>query len=88
MPIYDYKCLECGHEFEEFARISDPPATGCPTCGQAVRRLISSTIGNVERRGREYFKEVIEPEAKRIAKRIRDGDENEAADVLGEDKMR
>jgi hypothetical protein len=53
-----------------------------------VYRLISGTFGNVERSGREYFKEVIEPEAKRIAERIKNGDENAAADILGEDKMR
>jgi hypothetical protein len=49
--------------------------------------LISGTFGNVERSGREYFKEVIEPEAKRIAERIKQGDEDARADVLGEGKM-
>jgi putative FmdB family regulatory protein len=89
MPIYDYKCQECGHEFEEFARISDPPITQCPVCGRpdSVCRLISGTFGNIERNGREYFKEVIEPEAKRIAERIKQGDEDAMADVLGEGKM-
>lgn len=90
MPIYDYKCRGCGHEFEELARISDPPATRCPACGVdgGVFRLISGAFSNVERSGREYFKEVIAPEARRIAERIKGGDENALADVLGEEKMR
>lgn len=90
MPIYDYECLDCGHEFEDLARLSDPPPDKCPACqGTEIRRLISRTHdGEVEMHSREYFKRVIEPEAKRIAKRIKEGDENALADILGEDKMR
>lgn len=28
MPTYNYKCKQCGHEFEGFARMNDP----CPPC--------------------------------------------------------
>jgi putative FmdB family regulatory protein len=89
MPIYEYKCLECEHLFEELARITDPPATDCPACGcsGSVIRLISGTTGIVEMTGREYFKKVIEPEAKRIAGKIKQGDEKALADIVGEDKM-
>lgn len=89
MPIYDYKCRECGHVFEEFARITDPPVTQCPKCGEGdcVFRLISGTTGVVEMSSREYFKKVLEPEAKRIAERINKGDEAEMADIIGETKM-
>jgi putative FmdB family regulatory protein len=89
MPIYDYECKKCKKEFEELARINDPPPIECPFCGDTtICRLISRTIGNVEMQSREYFKNVIEPEAKRIAERIKQGDENALADVIGEDKMR
>lgn len=87
MPIYDYVCVSCGHVFDEFARISDPPADLCPACGRTgcVSRLISGgTTGTVELKGREYFKQVIEPEARRIADRIKGGDEAAAADVFGD----
>lgn len=32
MPVYDYKCKECGHEFESIQKMSDsnPP---CKKCG-------------------------------------------------------
>ena len=34
MPIYDYKCLDCGEDFELIIlRNSDPPA--CPSCKSA-----------------------------------------------------
>lgn len=31
MPIYEYTCGKCGHEFELLVRDSEPPA--CPDCG-------------------------------------------------------
>lgn len=42
MPVYEYACGACGHEFEEWQKISDPPVKKCPKCGkQKVERLIS-----------------------------------------------
>ena len=40
MPLYEYKCLLCGHRFERIQRFSDPPASECPACCGAVRRLL------------------------------------------------
>ena len=33
MPIYAYKCSDCGHEREVLQKISDAPLTDCPNCG-------------------------------------------------------
>lgn len=41
MPIYEYRCLDCEHEFELMQRFSDPPAERCPACAGRVQRLIS-----------------------------------------------
>ena len=35
MPIYEYVCPACQHEFEELARQVDAPAGPCPACGHA-----------------------------------------------------
>jgi putative FmdB family regulatory protein len=32
MPIYEYVCQECGHEFEYLVRGSNKPS--CPSCGK------------------------------------------------------
>jgi len=41
MPIYDFHCRACGHEFEGLSRAQDPPVT-CPSCkGQDLERLPS-----------------------------------------------
>lgn len=42
MPIYEYVCNSCGHEFEEWQKISDAPVQRCPSCGKRkVERLVS-----------------------------------------------
>ena len=42
MPLYEYQCEACQHRFERIQKFSDPPIETCPTCGGAVRKLISS----------------------------------------------
>lgn len=43
MPIYEYKCGKCGHDFETLQRISDAPLTECPACGEpALKKLVSA----------------------------------------------
>jgi putative FmdB family regulatory protein len=41
MPIYEYRCLDCHHEFERMQKFSDPPADSCPSCTGTVQKLIS-----------------------------------------------
>jgi len=42
MPIYEYACDKCGHEFEREQRMADPPVKTCPECkGRKVTKLIS-----------------------------------------------
>jgi len=43
MPIYEYECLENGHQFEAIQKISDKALKSCKICNSPVRRLISNT---------------------------------------------
>jgi putative FmdB family regulatory protein len=44
MPIYEYQCKACKHEFEREQRITEEPLKDCPKCGAPqARRLISRT---------------------------------------------
>ena len=44
MPVYEYVCEKCGHEFEREQRITEDPVKTCPACrARKVRRLISRT---------------------------------------------
>lgn len=35
MPIYAYRCEECGHADEVLQKISDPQLTDCPACSKS-----------------------------------------------------
>jgi putative FmdB family regulatory protein len=40
VPIYEYRCNECGHQFEVSQRMSDPPLTECEVCGGQVQKML------------------------------------------------
>lgn len=42
MPMYTYRCDECGHEFEVRQRFADAPLEECPVCHSQIRRVINS----------------------------------------------
>jgi len=87
MPFYEYKCKDCGEEFEEFQGIFDEPLEICTKCGGEAQLLISKSTGKViYNDARELYEKEIKPEAKKIADRIRSGDEDAAADLFGEPK--
>ncbi|MBM3888029.1 MAG: zinc ribbon domain-containing protein [Verrucomicrobia bacterium] len=45
MPTYEYECNKCGHQFELFQAIKEPPKKSCPRCKGRVRRLIGTGAG-------------------------------------------
>ncbi len=36
MPIYAYRCTECGHAEDVLQKMSAAPLTTCPACGQST----------------------------------------------------
>ncbi len=43
MPIYEYQCTDCGHEFDELQKMDDEPLTDCPECAKAsLVKLVSA----------------------------------------------
>lgn len=42
MPMYEYKCGQCGQVFELIQRFSDEPLTTHEGCGGSVERLLSA----------------------------------------------
>jgi putative FmdB family regulatory protein len=42
MPIYEYRCDNCGHELETIQKFSEAPLTTCPACSKdALRKKVS-----------------------------------------------
>ncbi|WP_101757359.1 FmdB family zinc ribbon protein [Oceanicoccus sp. KOV_DT_Chl] len=43
MPIYEYQCPACEHQFEQLQKLSDDPLKDCPSCGKSqLKKLISA----------------------------------------------
>jgi putative FmdB family regulatory protein len=51
MPIYEYRCLDCGHQFELMQKFSDPPAEICTSCSGTVQKLISRSAFHLKGSG-------------------------------------
>ena len=72
MPIYEYQCAACGHQFETLQKISDKPFSKCPDCGKdALKKLISASAFRLK--GGGWYetdfktgnkKNVVQPDAK------------------------
>jgi putative FmdB family regulatory protein len=45
MPIYEYRCKECGFQKEYMQRMSDAPLTACPQCGKGGFTKLMSAAG-------------------------------------------
>ena len=47
MPIYTYRCEECGVQFERTQKFSDAPLTRCPECNKKALRKVYTPVGIV-----------------------------------------
>lgn len=42
MPVYEYRCKKCRHQFELKQSFDDDPIVTCPQCGSKAKRIFSS----------------------------------------------
>jgi len=47
MPVYTYRCEECGVQFDKTQKFSDQPLTRCPECGKKSLHKVYSPVGIV-----------------------------------------
>ncbi len=50
MPIYEYQCPSCSHEFERIMRVS-ADAPDCPECGDQVKKKVSMSSFHLKGEG-------------------------------------
>jgi putative FmdB family regulatory protein len=41
MPVYEYRCRNCDHQFETQQSFSDDPLTECPECRGDLRKVFA-----------------------------------------------
>jgi putative FmdB family regulatory protein len=42
VPIYEYKCADCGKHFEHIQKITEEHLSVCPFCSGKVQKLVSN----------------------------------------------
>jgi len=47
MPIYTYRCENCGVQFDQTQKFSDPQLTKCPECGRKTLQKVYQPVGIV-----------------------------------------
>ena len=68
MPIYEYRCSECGHEMEKLQKIGDPPLSECPYCGECGLVKLVSAAGFRLKGGGWYETDFKSSNQKNVAK--------------------
>lgn len=47
MPVYTYRCENCGVRFERQQKFSEAPLTRCPECGKKALHKVYTPVGIV-----------------------------------------
>jgi putative FmdB family regulatory protein len=47
MPVYTYRCENCGVQFERQQKFSEQPLTRCPECSKKTLRKVYTPVGIV-----------------------------------------
>ncbi|TET97209.1 MAG: zinc ribbon domain-containing protein [Candidatus Zixiibacteriota bacterium] len=71
MPTYEYRCENCGHMFEAFQTMSEPPVEKCPVCNGKVKRIISGGAGLIFKGSGFYITDYRSSEYKAAAEKER-----------------
>ena len=42
LPLYPYRCTQCGHRLEKIQHFNDEPEKICPECGGELERVLTA----------------------------------------------
>lgn len=68
MPIYTYRCENCGVQFEKMQSFKDNPLTICPECNKKSLRKVYTPVGIVFKGSGFYATDHRSPSGQRSAK--------------------
>ncbi|MDE0191334.1 MAG: zinc ribbon domain-containing protein [Gammaproteobacteria bacterium] len=81
MPIYEYACRSCEHQFETIQKASEPVLTDCPECGEAtLKKLLSAPVFRLK--GGGWYETDFKTGDK---KNVSDNGESEGSDSKADD---
>ena len=77
MPIYTYRCEECGVQFERNQKFSDPPLTRCPECNKKALRKVYTPVGVIFKGSGFYATDNRSPSGSRTVSDSKDNSSKE-----------
>lgn len=84
MPLYEYRCKNCGHQFEKIQSFSAPDEKECPVCHGPVERLISASAAHFK--GSGWYATDYASKSKRAAMKASDDGESKSPETKSETK--
>ena len=55
MPTYEYRCKNCGHQFDIQQAFTDDALTECPSCGESTLKKVFGNVG-ITFKGSGFYK--------------------------------
>ncbi|MBM4157370.1 MAG: zinc ribbon domain-containing protein [Ignavibacteria bacterium] len=87
MPTYEYKCENCGNQFEIYQSIKDNPLKHCKECGKdTLKRIISSSVGLIFKGTGFYLTDYKRKSSSEITKKQETKTESKSSGVSKEKK--
>lgn len=69
MPLYSYRCDNCGVQFEQRQHFTDAPLVQCPECGEDTLRKLYQPVGVVFKGSGFYATDHRSPSGQSTAKK-------------------
>jgi putative FmdB family regulatory protein len=84
VPLYEYRCKTCGHQFEKIQSFSAPDEKECPVCQGPLERLISASA--LQFKGSGWYATDYASKPKSVSMKASADGDGKAADKKSTDK--
>jgi putative FmdB family regulatory protein len=84
MPIYTYRCENCGVQFDRQQKFSDPVLTRCPECNKKTLRKVYQPVGIVFKGSGFYSTDHRSPSGSHSANSHKGEGESKSSDAASE----
>jgi putative FmdB family regulatory protein len=86
MPVYTYRCTNCGVQFDQQQSFSDQPLTRCPECGKKTLKKVYQPVGIVFKGSGFYATDHHSPSGRSPKKDEKEGSEAKPSEPKPEKK--
>ena len=80
MPLYSYRCDNCGVQFEQRQHFTDAPLVQCPECGEDSLRKLFQPVGVVFKGSGFYATDHRSPSGQVAAKKFEKSEKSEKSE--------